>query len=120
MLRLTKVLLAGSALMALAACGSAEVASPGEGDFGNGTVVQPIVVPVQPGNGVPATDCPAGLVNIGTVANNTLRACQLPATITGSLQLSVRAGTIYAISGRTQVGIDRGVDPASVLRQGAA
>lgn len=120
MLRLTKVLLAGSALMALAACGSAEVASPGEGDFGTGTGGGTGGGVVQPGNGVPATDCPAGLVNIGTVANNTLRACQLPATITGNLQLSVRAGTIYAISGKTQVGIDLGANPASPAPGGLA
>ena len=36
MLRLSNILMAGAAVMALAACGSAEVASPGEGDFGNG------------------------------------------------------------------------------------
>ena len=37
MLRLTKVLMAGCAVLALAACGGgAEVASPGEGNFGNG------------------------------------------------------------------------------------
>ncbi|OYW35988.1 MAG: hypothetical protein B7Z42_13340, partial [Brevundimonas sp. 12-68-7] len=40
-------------------------------------------------------------------------ACQLPSDITGNLTLSVRAGTIYAISGRTQVGLDRGIDTAS-------
>lgn len=114
MLRLTKVLLAGAAVMALAACGSAEVASPGEGDFGNpgtgggGTGGGGVLPP-----GTPAPDCPAGLINAGTVANNTLRACQLPADIIGNLTLSVRAGTVYAISGRTQVGIDRGIDPAS-------
>jgi hypothetical protein len=114
MLRLTKVLLAGAAVMALAACGSAEVASPGEGDFGTGTGgggggTGP--TPLPPGT--PAADCPAGLINAGTVANNTLRACQLPSDIIGNLTLSVRAGTIYAISGRTQVGTDRGIDPAS-------
>ena len=112
MLRLTKVLMAGAAVMALAACGSAEVASPGEGDFGNGGGTggggtNP------PAPGTPAADCPTGLTNVGTVANGTLRACQLPETIQGSLTLSVRAGTIYSISGRTQVGTDRGADPAA-------
>jgi hypothetical protein len=106
MLRLTKVLMAGAAVMALAACGSAEVASPGEGDFGNGAPVTPPVTG-------PAADCPTGLANIGLVANGTLRACQLPTDITGNLTLSVRAGTIYAISGRTSVGVDRGLDPTA-------
>ncbi len=114
MLRLTKVLLAGAAVMALAACGSAEVASPGEGDFGNpgtGTGGGGGTTPLPPGT--PAADCPAGLLNAGLVANGTLRACQLPADITGNLTLSVRAGTIYAISGRTQVGLDRGIETSS-------
>lgn len=112
MLRFTKILLAGTAVMALAACGSAEVASPGEGDFGGGTGGGG-GGPTTPPPGTPAADCPAGLANVGVVAGGTLRACQLPSDIIGNLQLSVRAGTIYSISGRTQVGIDRGVDPAS-------
>ncbi|NBB51526.1 hypothetical protein GVN24_24885 [Rhizobium sp. CRIBSB] len=111
MLRLTKILLAGTAVMALAACGSAEVASPGEGDFGGTGGTGGGTTPVTPGT--PAADCPAGLANVGVVAGGTLRACQLPSDIIGNLQLSVRAGTIYSISGRTQVGIDRGIDTAS-------
>ncbi len=112
MLRLTKVLMAGAAVLALAACGSAEVASPGEGDFGGGTGGGGTTPPTLP-PGTPAADCPTGLSNAGLVANGTLRVCQLPSDITGNLTLSVRAGTIYAISGRTQVGIDRGIDTAS-------
>lgn len=111
MLRFTKILMAGAAVMALAACGSAEVASPGEGDFGGGSGGGTGPTPLPPGT--PAADCPAGLANVGVVAGGTLRACQLPSDIVGNLQLSVRAGTIYSISGRTQVGIDRGIDPAS-------
>ena len=113
MLRLTKVLMAGAAVMALAACGSAEVASPGEGDFGSGGGTGGGTGPTPPAPGTPAADCPTGLTNVGTVAGGTLRACQLPETVSGSLTLSVRAGTIYAISGRTQVGTDRGADPAA-------
>ena len=116
MLRLTKVLLAGAAVMALAACGSAEVASPGEGDFGTGSGGSGgsgSGGSGSGGTGGAATDCPSGLINAGTIANDTLRVCQLPSDITGNLTLSVRSGTIYAISGRTQVGTDRGVDPAS-------
>jgi hypothetical protein len=120
MLRLTKVLLAGAAVMALTACGSAEVASPGEGDFGNpgtggGGGGGGGTTPLPPGT--PAPDCPAGLSNAGLVANGTLRACQLPSDIIGNLTLSVRAGTIYAISGRTQVGTDRGIETASTTGQ---
>jgi len=112
MLRLTKVLMAGAAVMALAACGSAEVASPGEGDFGTSTPTTPTTptTPITPTPGTPAADCPTGLSNIGLVAGGTLRACQLPSVITGNLSLAVRAGTIYAIAGATQVGVDRGID----------
>ncbi len=117
MLRLTKVLMAGAAVMALAACGSAEVASPGEGDFGGGTTPTTPTTPTPPTPGTPAADCPAGLANVGLVANGTLRACQLPADIIGNLTLSNRAGTIYSISGRTQVGTDRGIDPGAPTGQ---
>jgi hypothetical protein len=108
-LQLKTLLVTAASALALAACGSAEVASPGEGDFGNGGGG----TPTTPTPGTPAADCPTGLANVGVVANGTLRACQLPQTITGNLTLSVRAGTIYAISGRTQVGIDLGPNPAA-------
>ena len=36
MSRTYKILMAGAAALALASCGSAEVASPGEGGFGGG------------------------------------------------------------------------------------
>lgn len=115
--RLTTLLALSASALTLAACGSAEVASPGEGDFGNGgggggggTTPPP--------PGTPAADCPAGFANVGVVAGGTLRACQLPATITGNLTVPLRAGTIYAISGRTQVGVDMGADPAVVAPGG--
>ena len=110
--RLTTLLAISASALTLAACGSAEVASPGEGDFGGGTGGGG-GGPVTPPPGTPAADCPTGLANVGLVAGGTLRACQLPATITGALTLSVRAGTIYAISGRTEVGTDRGADPTA-------
>ena len=113
MLRLTKVLMAGAAVMALAACGNAEVASPGEGNFGNGGNTGGGTGPTTPQPGTPAADCPTGLSNVGLVASGTLRACQLPTTITGSLTLPLRAGTIYTFSGATNVGIDRGIEPGS-------
>ena len=110
--KLTTLLALSASAMALAACGSAEVASPGEGVFpppggggGGGTTPPP--------PGTPAADCPAGLANVGVVAGGSLRACQLPQQILGALTLSVRAGTIYTISGRTEVGTDRGIDPTA-------
>jgi len=111
--RLTTLLAVSASALTLAACGSAEVASPGEGAFppggggGGGGTTPP------PAPGTPAADCPTGFDNVGLVAGGTLRACQLPSTIVGNLTVPLRAGTIYAISGRTQVGVDLGLDPAA-------
>ncbi|MFC7379429.1 hypothetical protein [Brevundimonas sp. GCM10030266] len=111
--KLTTLLALSASALALAACGSSEVASPGEGDFGGGTgpTTPPVTPPVTPGT--PAADCPTGFANVGVVANGTLRACQLPTTITGNLTVPLRAGTVYAISNRTQVGTDMGADPSA-------
>jgi hypothetical protein len=112
--QMKSLLVVAASALALAACGSSEVASPGEGDFGNGggdngggggggT----------PAPGTPAADCPTGFSNVGTIANATLRVCQLPAQINGNLTVPLRAGTIYSFTGRTAVGTDAGVDPAA-------
>lgn len=111
-LRLKSLLAVAASALALSACGSSEVASPGEGDFGNGGTTPPPTTGT-PGTGQAAADCPTGLANVGTVANGTLRNCQLPQQVTGNLTLSVRAGTIYSISGAVNVGVDRGLDPTS-------
>jgi len=110
--RLTTLLAVSAGALALAACGSAEVASPGEGDFGGGNgggggTTNP------PAPGTPAADCPTGFANVGLIASGTLRVCQLPQQILGALTVPLRAGTVYAISGRTEVGTDRGADPAA-------
>src|SRR5690606_2176146 len=106
------LLVAAASTLALAACGgSAEVASPGEGDFGNGGGNPG--GPGTPGTGQAAADCPTGFANVGTIANGTLRNCQLPQQINGSLTVPLRAGTIYSISGRTAVGTDGGVDASA-------
>ncbi|WP_374515526.1 hypothetical protein [Brevundimonas sp.] len=118
-LRLTTLLAISASALALAACGGgAEVASPGEGDFGDGGNGGGSTPPPGPGPGQPAADCPTGFANIGTIAAGaagTLRVCQLPQQIDGALTVPLRAGTIYAISGRTSVGTDRGVDPAAPI-----
>ena len=108
--RLTTLLAISASALTLAACGSAEVASPGEGDFGGGTGGGG-GGPTTPPPGTPAADCPSGFANVGLIANNTLRVCQLPQQILGALTVPLRAGTIYSITGRTEVGTDRGVDP---------
>ncbi|MFA4949436.1 hypothetical protein [Brevundimonas sp.] len=111
--RLTTLLALSASALALAACGSSEVASPGEGDFGGGGGGTNPGGPTTPPPGTPAADCPTGFANVGLIANNTLRVCQLPQQINGALTVPLRAGTIYSISGRTSVGTDRGIDPAA-------
>ena len=113
-IRLTTLLALSASALTLAACGSAEVASPGEGDFG-GTGGGGTVTPPAPTPGTPAADCPTGFANVGLVAGGTLRACQLPQQINGALTVPLRAGTIYSISGRTSVGTDQGVDPTAPI-----
>ena len=113
-IRLTTLLALSASALTLAACGSAEVASPGEGDFGGGTGGGG-GGPVTPPPGTPATDCPTGFANVGLVAGGALRVCQLPAQINGALTVPLRAGTIYSISGRTAVGTDQGVDPTTPI-----
>ncbi|MBU1383946.1 MAG: hypothetical protein KKG14_06625 [Alphaproteobacteria bacterium] len=115
-IRLKSLLAVSASALTLAACGSAEVASPGEGVFppnngGGGGVVNP-----PPAPGTPATDCPSNAFsNVGLTPDGTLRICQLPQQITGNLTLPLRAGTIYSINGRTAVGTDQGVDPTNPI-----
>ena len=118
--QLKSLLLVAASALSLAACGSSEVASPGEGDFGNGGNNGGGDNGGGNGgnNGQAAADCPTGFDNVGVVADGTLRACQLPATVVGNLTVPLRAGTIYSIAGRTQVGVDMGIDPAAPLPAG--
>lgn len=106
------IALAMGAALALAGCNGADsVASPGEGGFGNGGATPPTTPPTTPAPGTPAADCPTGFANVGTVANGTLRNCQLPQKITGSLLVPLRDGTVYSVSGRVDVGDDQGGNP---------
>ena len=112
MSRTYKILMAGAAALALASCGSAEVASPGEGGFGGGGSGGG-GDGGNGGGGGAAADCPAGFDNVGVI--NDLRNCQLPAKVVGNLVVPNRAGTIYSLGGRTDVGDDQGSNPAAPL-----
>ena len=108
------VLLGCAAVALLGACsGSDGVASPGVGAFVPPPTSPPPPPPPPPAppppTGGPAADCPAGFANIGVVSD--LRNCQLPNTITGTLVVPQRDGTVYSISGRVAVGRDLGPDP---------
>lgn len=110
-------LLGCAAVAMLGACSGADgVASPGVGAFvpaPTPTPPPPAPPPPGPAPGTPAADCPAGFANVGTVSNR--RICQLPSTITGNLIVPNRAGTIYSVSGRTQVGTDLGPDASAPI-----
>ncbi len=102
--------------IALASCGGGgdAPASPGEGSFGGGTGGGTGGGGTGGGTGTgAAADCPTGFTNAGTVANGSLRNCQLPAKVTGNLTVPLRAGTIYSITGRVDVGDDQGGDAAA-------
>ena len=114
-------LLGCAAVAMLGACSGADgVASPGVGAFVPApapvTPPPPPPPPTGPAPGTPAADCPAGFSNVGTVSNR--RICQLPSTITGNLVVPARAGTVYSVSGRTQVGTDLGSNPNAPLAGG--
>jgi len=114
---LRTALLGCAAVAILGACsGSDGVASPGVGAFVPAPSTPAPTTPpppTGPAPGTPAADCPAGFSNVGTVANR--RICQLPSTITGNLVVPQRAGTVYSVSGRTQVGTDLGPNPNAPL-----
>ena len=118
---LRNTLIMSLSAVALAACGggASEVASPGEGSFGGGTSAGGSTGGSTGGTGTAAADCPTGFTNVGTVVNGTLRNCQLPAKITGTLVVPLRSGTIYSVSGRVDVGDDQGGD-AAAPKAGAA
>ena len=114
---LRNLLIMSISATALAACGGGadNVASPGVGAFPPTTPTAPTTptTPTTPGTGTAAADCPTGFTNVGVILNRTLRNCQLPSKIVGNVVVPARAGTIYSISGRTDVGDDRGADPAN-------
>ena len=117
----SKTLLAAfAATLALSACGGGadRVASPGEGAFPpppTTTPPPPSTNPPPPATGGPATDCPAGFSNVGTINNNSVRNCQLPAKVTGTLVVPKRDGTVYSVSGRVDIGDDQGGDAANPI-----
>lgn len=119
--RLRHLLLIGSAVTLAACDGATNIASPGEG-----TIVVPAPTPAPapaptptptPPTTGPAADCPMGTANVGII--NNLRNCQVSGNITGNLTLRNLAGVVYSLSGRVNVGIDLGADPAAPAAGGA-
>ena len=112
------VLVATVGALALASCGGggSSVVSPGEGAFATGGTGG--AGGSTGGNGQASSDCPTGFINLGTVANGTLRSCGIPQLVTGNLTVPFRPGTAYRIDGRVAVGEDQGSD-AQAPRAGA-
>jgi hypothetical protein len=108
-----------SAAAAVSACGGAdEVASPGEAAFAPAPAPTPPPPPPPPSNSGPPADCPTGFINVGTVLDRTgdiLRSCQLPQQVLDGLVVPQRERTVYAVSGRVDVGQDQGGDFNSPL-----
>ena len=121
--RLASILLVTASGLALAACGAADIASPGTG--GNVTInnVTPPAPPppppppaptlVTPATGCPTILDPQQLTDSGTITGptGTYRVCTLPARINVTMTLPRVAGLLYRLGGRVDVGTDQG--PAS-------
>lgn len=98
---LPMLLLLAGACLALGACAA-----------GDGGSAAPTPTPTPgaptPAPSGPATDCPVDFANGGVIAN--MRNCILPNRILRNLTLPKRAGTVYSLSGRVDVGADIGAD----------
>ncbi len=125
MTHLTRSLALGCSVLALAACGPEEIASPGTG--GNIIVNPPAPAPspspnpsptpsqpvVTPASGCPTIADPAGLTDDGTITGptGTYRVCTMPARFTRSSTLPYIQGVLYRMNGRVDVGSDGGPAP---------
>lgn len=107
-LRLLALSVAASGLLAACGGGGSSIASPGEGDFATGGTGGGSGG--SGGSGSASADCPTGFINLGTIANGTLRSCGIPRLVTGALTLPYRPGTAYRIDGKVEVGQDLGPD----------
>ena len=128
MTNLSRSLILGCSMLALAACGPEEIASPGTG--GNVTINEgdvitnnpaptptptptPTVSLVTPAAGCPTISDPQGLADEGTITGptGTYRVCALPARINSSSSLTAIRGLLYRLRGRVDVGTDGGPAP---------
>ncbi|OYX63117.1 MAG: hypothetical protein B7Y88_13305 [Sphingomonadales bacterium 32-64-17] len=121
MTNLSRSLIIGTSVLALAACGPEDIGSPGSnGDINIGDIITnptPAPTPTPTSTGaVAAASCPTlpgtgdALLNSGTITGpeGTWRVCTLPSIFTASTTLPFQAGTLYRLSGRVDVGRDDG------------
>lgn len=127
MTTLSRTLILGCSVLALAACGAEEIASPGTG--GNVTIDNSMVVnnpaptptpsptPTQalvtPANGCPTINDPQGLTDEGTITGptGTYRVCATPQRFNASSTLTQVPGLLYRLPGQVNVGTDGGAAP---------
>lgn len=117
---LIRSLAIGSSTLALAACGGAEIASPGTPggvtiNIPPAPAPAPTPTPTGPTLVTPAGACPTiadpqGLTDSGTISGptGTYRVCTLPSRITVSTTLPKITGLLYRLNGRVDVGCDGG------------
>jgi hypothetical protein len=120
---LTRSLILGCSVLALAGCGPDDIASPG----GGGIVINPPApapsptpTPTGPAVVTPAAGCPTisdpqGLTDAGTISGPTgeWRVCTLPRVIRASTTLPRLDGVLYQMNGRVDVGCDGGFSAPS-------
>ncbi|KRA82834.1 hypothetical protein [Altererythrobacter sp. Root672] len=120
MTNFSRSLVLGCSVLALAACGPEDIASPGTG--GNITInnppaptPSPTPTPTAPALVTPAAGCPTisdpqGLTNSGTITGPTgeWRICDLPRVVRASSTLPRLPGVLYRLNGRVDVGCDGG------------
>lgn len=123
MTNLTRSLILGCSVLALAACGPDDISSPGSGGditINNPPAPAPSPTPTGPTGVTPASGCPTvadpqGLTDAGTITGPTgeWRVCTLPAVIRSSITLPRVPGLLYQMNGRVNVGCDGGFSAPS-------
>lgn len=124
-MRTMRWMIASAVAVALAGCGADEISSAGSG--GNVTINNPPPTTPPPTDpdptpnlATPAAGCPTianpeALRDDGTITGptGTYRVCTLPSVITANTTLARVPGLLYSLSGRVNVGVDRGAAPTS-------
>lgn len=115
---LSRSLVLGCSILALAACGPEDIASPGSGGditINNPAAPAPTPTPTGGGQVTAAAGCPTiadpqGLTDSGTISGptGTWRVCTLPKVIRASTTLPRLPGLLYQLNGRVDVGCDGG------------
>ncbi|GGD65624.1 hypothetical protein GRI62_11170 [Erythrobacter arachoides] len=118
MTQLSRSLILGVSVLAIAGCGPDDLASPGTG--GDVIINNPAPTPtpsptsstgtVTAANGCPTIADPAGLTDEGTITGpeGTWRVCAVPLRFTASTTLRQVPGLLYRLPGQVNVGSDGG------------